>query len=322
MTFNHHEAYLCALAQTGHEFFVVTKYRNLNLNWNKAQQPVPPNMQLCEWDKNLETKIEANFFDVIICHTIKNLFWLWRYKNAKFIFIAHIPLFTYTLPLKFKSFCKKMLFRCFRKTHNVHFHAVSEFKRQSWGEVGSVAVLAPQKRLAPQSGEGYGQIILVANEIEKRKDELGYPLLEYVVNQGLPLKIIGNNVGAPYFVKPIDFADFQRQMASGRIYLYTISQPYGDGYNTAMLEAMSLGMAIVTVENPSSPIVHGKNGLVVKSKTELVDALKKLLNDRALVDRLGTAAKQTIAENFSTKLFLKNWQEMFRDVRTIPELSN
>jgi glycosyltransferase involved in cell wall biosynthesis len=86
--------------------------------------------------------------------------------------------------------------------------------------------------------------------------------------------------------------------------------PWGDGYNTAMLEAMRMGMAVVTVENPSSPIIHGVNGLVGKTEEELLEHIYRLRTDHELVKKLGQAAIQTIERDFSEANFISVWRSI------------
>ncbi len=236
------------------------------------------------------------------------------YRKTKYIFIAHIPLFFYTTNLCLKSIFKKIFFVLFRWTHRTAFVAVSEFKRKKWCEPGTVIVLTPEAFPPLEANCGHNQIIVICNDLLNRKQELGFEMIEELAKEGFPIEIIGKNPGVNYAVKPKNFADFQEYVRRARIYLYTIRQPFGDGYNTAMLEVMNMGMAIVTVENPSSPIVHGVNGLIGKDVHELKSHLSYLLKNPEDADRLGQNARKTIAEKFSKKQFLDSWQKTLCDV--------
>jgi hypothetical protein len=308
LTFNHHESYLCSLAETGHDFDVVVKYKNLDLSWSKNQRPCPANFRMVTFD-DIRDQLRGRNYDVIICHTLKNLLWLFFCSGQSYIFVAHIPLFKHTFALRIKSLLKKLAYTAFKMSHRVAFFAVSMFKLESWNERGFVAVLSPQKLPPLIANTGFEKIIFVCNDLATRREELGYSYLESIAAE-LPLQVIGNNPGITYAVKPKDFEEFTNLFRSARIFLYTIKQPYGDGYNTAMLEAMSLGMAIVTIHNPSSPIIHNVNGLVANNTAELKAYLRKLLGDRNLVTKLGDAAQKTVAEKFSKDAFLKAWNEV------------
>ena len=95
LTFNHHETYLAWLAQTGHHFDVVTQYGSLSLPWLHDRVPCPPNVNLVPWGKEVKKKLQEGYYDVVLCHTVKNLVWMFPYRRSKFIFLQHIPLFRY-----------------------------------------------------------------------------------------------------------------------------------------------------------------------------------------------------------------------------------
>ncbi len=307
LTFNHHEAYLCSLAETGHDFDVVTRYKSLDLSWNESSHPVPDNIRLIPFDDDLKRRLHNNEYDIVVCHTIKNLLWLFSFWNCRFIFVAHIPLFRYKPMLLIKSLAKKAVWKLFKLSHFARFVAVSEFKRSSWHEQGDVVVLSP-KYLGPLTGDGgYQSIAVVCNDLATRREELGLPLIRSL-QKSFAISVIGKNPGIDGAVQPANFDEFKSCFNSHRIYLYTIKQPYGDGYNTAMLEAMRMGMAIVTVENPSSPIIHGENGLVFCDADQASDCLRALLGNKELVDRLGRNAQKYVEDYFSSRLFLQGWQ--------------
>jgi len=309
LTFNHHEPYLCSLAEVGEEFDVIVKYKSLDLAWNKSAHPVPENMNLVSYDNVIKQRLKDGYYDLVICHTIKNLLWLFKFWKCNFIFVAHIPLFRYEFGLRVKSFFKKVFWNIFKRLHKAHFVAVSEFKRCSWGEKGDVIILSP-KYLGPlREGAGYHSVAVVCNDLNSRKEELGLSLIQSL-RDTFSIEIIGKNPGIDGATQPKDFQEFRQIFSSHRIYLYTIKYPYGDGYNTAMLEAMKMGMAIVTVENPSSPIVHGDNGLVFRNLAEAIACLRALLNDQAFVDTLGRRAKEYVDECFSQEAFVQGWKSV------------
>ena len=143
LTFNHHESYLTSLARTGFKFDVVVKRGSLDLSWNVRSRSVPDNFQIVDFDAEVKKGLQRGDYDVVICHTIKNLLWMWFYFKPRYIFVAHIPLFRHSLVARFKSGVKKLVWTLFRVSHRASFFAVSHFKQESWGEDGVCAVLAP-----------------------------------------------------------------------------------------------------------------------------------------------------------------------------------
>lgn len=309
LTFNHHESFIASLAQTGHEWFVVTNYKGLDLRWSESGAPLPNNIHLRDWSE-VEPQLKAGYFDKVVCHTVKNLFWLWRFRFVRIVFIAHIPLFTHTLVLRCKSLFKKLAWRWAKRWFKASFVAVSEFKRKSWNEAGEVIVLTPRILSPIDYSFAKARATVVCNQLANRADELGLELIMKLVEKDLPIVVIGNNPGIAFSVKPSSREDFEKLFRGNYVYLYTIRQPYGDGYNTAMLEAMAMGMAIVTVANPSSPIQHNVNGLVANSAEELATNLETLFDDRELARRLGREAMATIERDFSQEKFVESWNNV------------
>jgi glycosyltransferase involved in cell wall biosynthesis len=306
LTFNHHEAYIATLAEVGHSFDIVDRKGALSLAWNERVRQLPANAKLRPFDAALVRDLRAGVYDVVICHTIKNLLWLFPLQAKRFVFVAHIPLFARTTVERLKSAAKKLIYKAFAATHHTKFVAVSQFKRDSWNVDGAVIKLAP-KAFGDASYEPPFRVVTVGNQIKERGVEMGYPLLAEVM-AAVPVLVVGDNPEIPGGTKPKNPAEFANILRTGSIYLYTIEQPHGDGYNTAMLEAMELGMAVVTVANATSPIRHGQNGLVGANAAELATHLKSLLVDPKRVRELGLAARDSVRREFSAGAFLAGWR--------------
>lgn len=309
LTFNHHEPYIATLALTGHDFDVVTRYKSLELTWNSRTRAMPANLKSVEFNAIVKQRLRDGYYDLVICHTVKNLMWIWLFFKPRYIFVAHIPLFTNTLSQRLKSLGKKITWLLFKWSHKSQFFAVSDFKLNSWKESGHVAVLAPGEFPPLRTIKGTSDVLIICNDLKNRGEELGLDMITRLSLKA-PIHVVGRNPGISFSKTPKDFADFQSIVTGYRIYLYTIKMPWGDGYNTAMLEAMRMGMAIVTVENPSSPIKHGKNGLIGKTEDQLLEHINKLRGDPELIDTLGRAAQETIRERFSEKNFIDTWQSV------------
>ena len=63
------------------------------------------------------------------------------------------------------------------------------------------------------------------------------------------------------------------------------------GYTSAVLEAMGVGMPVISLKHPSTPIRSGENGYVVEGVSEAVACAKPLIADRELAQRLGNYAR-------------------------------
>ncbi|WP_290601633.1 glycosyltransferase [Anabaena sp. AL93] len=78
----------------------------------------------------------------------------------------------------------------------------------------------------------------------------------------------------------------------------------GTGQQVKIVEAMAHGLPVIALSNVahSSPIEHGVNGFIANNADEFAQYTIQLWQDRELCERLGIAARKTIAENFSPEV--------------------
>ncbi|WP_141731933.1 glycosyltransferase family 4 protein [Oligoflexus tunisiensis] len=310
LTFNHHESFLNAMAPLGHHFDIVIKKGPLDLSWNTANRQPPENFRLIDFEE-ARAQLKKGGYDAVVAHTVKNLFWLFWINRVLTIFVAHIPLYWDRPTRIVKSLGKLATVWLYRLTHRFRFVAVSEWKRMTWGFSGPVVrffpVPFPPDLLAPEKSKGVVPVV-VGNAIAARGRELGWDLLGPLLRE-FPIRVLGRNPEIPVAVAPQTYAEFIRLFSSAHFYVYTIQQPEGDGYNTAMLEAMNIGLPVVTIANPSSPIVHGVNGLVAVTPAELRTHIRQLLLHPENLERLGQGARETVRSMFTEEAFLQAWRE-------------
>ena len=311
LTFNHHESFLNAMAPLGHAFDVVVQKGHLNLSWNLANRQPPQNFRLIDFDE-ARGLLKRGDYDVVVAHTVKNLLWLFWINRALTVFVAHIPLYWDRPTRSVKSFGKLALVWLYRLTHRFKFLAVSEWKKATWGLEGPVArffpIPFPPEFLAPAKADGVVPVV-VGNGMATRGGELGWDLL-LPLTQEFPIRILGKNPEIEGALAPRDYAEFVRLFSAAHFYIYPIRQPEGDGYNTAMLEAMNMGLPVVTIANPSSPIVHEVNGLVAATPAELRVCVRRLIEHPEMIPRLGIAAQETVQRTFTKERFLQAWREV------------
>lgn len=103
-----------------------------------------------------------------------------------------------------------------------------------------------------------------------------------------------------HFTGSLPYAQFLQllQLSAAHVYL-----TYPFVMSWSLLEAMSSGCAVVgSATGPVQEVIeHGHNGLLVDffDPQGLAAAVAGLLDDRALAQRLGTAARQTILQHYS-----------------------
>lgn len=316
LTFNHHESFLTSIAKTGFDFDVVEQKGSLNLSWNPASPLRPHNMNPVSFDDELKSRLKSGYYDVVLCHTIKNLIWMMPYKNSRYIFVAHIHLFQQSILEKLKAFVKKFIFNRFSSSRPCKLIAVTRNKVHSWNVGGDVIVNVPSNikpansdsftpNATPPSESTVHPVIFVSNQMEKRGDEAGYKVIQFLSTK-IQMTVIGNNPGFPGGVIPDTYESFQCSFRKGLVYVFPVRPPY-DEFNLAMLEAMKLGMPVVCFQHPLSPIIHNVNGLVANSYDQMLRQLKFLVGNPGERKRLGEAAKITIAEHFSESVFVQSW---------------
>ena len=91
-----------------------------------------------------------------------------------------------------------------------------------------------------------------------------------------------------------------------------------DGMPTVLTEAMACELPVVTTPVTGIPdlVRDGESGLLVQERevSELADALEKLITDKALRQRLGKAARQTVLNDFQIQHTTAKLANIFRRV--------
>jgi len=90
-----------------------------------------------------------------------------------------------------------------------------------------------------------------------------------------------------------------------------------EGLPCSLIEAMAVGLAPVVSEIPAHTqlIEAGKNGLLIEvgSEEAIARALLDLIEDPGLRGRIGTAARQTALERFSTPIVIDSYEQLFAE---------
>lgn len=109
-------------------------------------------------------------------------------------------------------------------------------------------------------------------------------------------------------------SDPERQLREAGLFLYIT---HSEGLGSGALLAMSAGVPVIASNVGGLPeaIEHGLNGILVEnSPAEIADAIRLVRNDRALAQRLGAAARQTVREKFTVDRMVRRTIETYRQV--------
>ena len=96
-----------------------------------------------------------------------------------------------------------------------------------------------------------------------------------------------------------------------------------EGHSLALCEAMAARLPCVTTPvGGTSVLIHqGKNGLLVRPDDidGMVEAVRKIMDDRKWAARMGRAARETVRAGFSEEIMSKRYQKLYCD--TVAELA-
>lgn len=99
--------------------------------------------------------------------------------------------------------------------------------------------------------------------------------------------------------------------------LFVLSSLY-EGFPNVLLEALALGVPSIATRCPTGPeeiITDGVDGILVPPSDEqaLADAIKRVLRDEGLRERLGEAGKKR-AEDFRVEKIVKQYEDVIEDL--------
>ncbi len=313
LTFNWHEAYIHLLAKTGYAFDVVEKSKAGVYGWIRAIRPVPDNCRLIPETEAL-AGLGAGLYDRVIAHNPGDLLFLKGVDIPK-VLIFHNKLSTEIAlagdPVDRVEYLGQ-LSRLFSEAGNPALVFVSAAKRDDWGLDGRI--IPPG--IDPADYHGFSgerpKILRIGNGLKERDVMLGYSVQERLT-RGLPSTILGLNPRIAHARLPRDWDEYRGLLRSHRVYLNTTLEPYEDGYNLAMLEAMATGMPVVSTPNSTSPLENGVTGYVSQDEGELRDALETLLKDRPRAVSTGRRARESVIERFPIGEFVERWRAVLEE---------
>ena len=311
LTFNWHEAYICLLAKTGHAVDIVERVKGRSKVWFYETRPLPVNARIVK-EATARRALRSRQYDAVICHNPQDLVWVQEWPVRK-ILVFHNRLSTeialgyHTVDLEsYRAEVAALV----GATPDLKLVFISESKRDDWGLDGSV--ITPGIDLEDYEGyDGFDpRVLRVGNFMRRRDLMLGFSLQRQVLGDEIPSTLLGLNEpdDGGRFTRSWD--DLRECYKRHRLFLNTTLDPYEDGYNLSMLEAMATGAPVVSCANASSPIVDGVNGFVADDPATLRKRIQTLLSDRSLAKRLGAAGRHTIDERFSLGDFVRRWNHV------------
>jgi glycosyltransferase involved in cell wall biosynthesis len=274
--------------------------------WDEGMRPVPPKSRLV----SLPEVLAANdTYDCIITHNLTDLLDVKTLPGPR-LFVIHLTLEGMLLEQNARADADEFRRAVAQYTDRAvtQVVAVSAMKGKSWGFQEMIVPLTADPRdYLPWEGD-LARGLRVSNYILRRARTLHWDFHQRAFRD-VPITLVGHNPELPGVTASRDWADLKETLQRHRFFVHTADPHLEDGYNTATLEAMAAGLPVLGNLHPSSPVVHGVNGFVSDDAGELKACAQRLLNDRELAGAMGRAAKQTVAEKFSSTAFRSAMQK-------------
>lgn len=313
LTFNWHEPYIHTLSATGHFHDIVEPCagRGLSRRWDLSVRPIPKNARIVPWTRARDG-LRRKKYHVILCHNFADLA-LVRDFSVPAVLLFHNRL-AGELALGGNTVSRAAYLADVTPLAQTAAKLVfvSGAKKKDWGFDGSVIPHGVDvSRFGPYAGNILSAL-RIGNLVKERGVMLGFDLQEAIVD-GVDNTLVGRNPSLGRSLKPACFGLFKSIVSAHRLYINTTVSPYEDSYNLSMLEAMASGVPAVSFAHPQSFITDGVNGFISGDVDELRRRVAGLLSDHALARSIGEEGRETVAELFPMRRFIRRWNEVFSD---------
>jgi len=174
-------------------------------------------------------------------------------------------------------------------------------------------------------GKGQHEFVEAAARILKHRDDVMFVVVgDDVGVAGTLMQSLRDRVrelGVERSVRLVGWRrDIPQIMAALDIFVH-VPTTWGEGLGIANLEAMAKGKPTVVSDNGglADAVVDGVTGFVVPKRDidRLVEVVERLLDDRALAERLGAGARARIEEKFDMRKNTREMERYFEEYATL-----
>jgi glycosyltransferase involved in cell wall biosynthesis len=306
LAFNCHEAWVHQLGALACPLDIVVGLKGrATEGWDERMRPVPPNARLVTLGDVAGGRTR---YDCIVTHNLTDLIEARDLAGPRLI-VLHVTLEGRAVnerrahpPAELPS-----LTRLYLGLVGGHAVAVSALKRRSWGITDDVVPFGADVDAYPPWRGDVAAGLRVSNLILQRPEILLWDFHQRAFG-GVPVTLVGHNPDLDGVAPARDWDHLKEVLSRHRFYIHTAAPALEDGYNMASLEAMAAGLPVLGNRHPSSPVEHGVSGFLSDDPDELRECARRLLADRELARRMGAAARATVAERFSLRLFAERFR--------------
>jgi hypothetical protein len=310
LTFNSHQPYLHLLAtvlpwQLG--VIIPRLSSGTEKSWDPRIRPQPENVRLYS---SVAAAIRDRKWDWVLAHNADDLMDC-RDAPLPKVFLVHGTISGRIVQdrstVSRAEYVGKL--RILLEVYRCRVIYISELKRKDWGIPGRVLRTAIDPAMYGGYRGSIPGVLQVGNHLRERGAILGWQI-HSTVCQGIPALVLGQNRDLPGSRCATDWDDLKEQYRDYRVYLHTAIHPYEDGFNLGLLEAMATGMPVATIQNPSSPIEDGVEGVVGSTAEELREKVLWLLDRPEEARRRGQAARLKLQKEFPLSAFQSAWESL------------
>ena len=191
--------------------------------------------------------------------------------------------------------------------HVTHFNAVFWDSGSTPTRVIEHGIVDPGERY---TGE-LARAAAVINEARRRARVTGTDLLDRF-SQAAPIDLFGIDAGSIGGIEDLPQDRLHSEIARRRVYLHPIRWT---SLGLSLLEAMHLGMPVVALGTTEvHEAVPPAAGCVSTQVDVLIDAMRRLVEDREEAAECGRAARAAALERYGLARFLADWDELLEPV--------
>ncbi|GAB3903157.1 glycosyltransferase family 4 protein [Larkinella knui] len=196
---------------------------------------------------------------------------------------------------------------------------VTHYNRLMWdnGQTPTTVIehsvaIDPTIRYSGQRPEG----IVVINEMQRRGRMAGFDIFEDV-RQHVPVTVVGMKSQDIGGLGEIHYRYLHRRVAD---YRFLFSPMRYSSLPLAVIEAMTIGMPIVALATTELPtVIENKvHGFVSCDPAELVEQMNWLIENPAEARRMGEKARQLALSRFGLERFVQDWNRLLNAVALRP----
>ena len=302
-----HGAYLTAITQTEHNWYVPTKSGSPEGYVGRGKDSTMP----AYVREIAAADVAALPLDLIICQTPRN----YQIDRFEILSAEQQALPTIYLEHNTPEPHPTDSMHPAASDPNVTLVHVTQYNRLMWDNglaktrvVEHSVAIDPAIRYQGDRPEG----IIIVNELQRRGRMAGFDLFQEL-KQRVPLTVAGMSSAEIGGIREIQYSQLHGRVAEHR---FLFSALRYSSLPLAVIEAMTIGMPIIALATTELPTViqNDVHGYVSADLDVLSDRMQYLLDNPATAKLLGDNARQLALSRFGLSRFTSDWNTIFAEI--------